>query len=933
MNPKLKLIILCALSASALNAFAQNKVVNGVAAPAESDQTYAAVSGTAALYVYNPGASYSGTNIVLSATFDTGNGRMGAMLNNQASLALVDGSIFVTGSNGVALYVSNTSAAVLNNVKVDSSVQGITFAGSATLTMVGGTISTLGGDGYGVTLMNSNGDLRDVHILTSGSRSYGMNFSGSTTVTVANLNVQVLGDRAYGITMNNTADIRLSFSGSNVDIVTSGSRGVGLTVGGYSTAAIIDYKVRTTGETAYGALVTNGGTSSLYLVNADIQTDGADAEAIMMTALDGGHKILVIAGGSLAAQQADGITINKQEADSDTPDATWTGTYDITLKSGAVLTGQNALYAATTYTGTGAHERLALVTVKVEEAAVLNGNVQVMDKAVVTMYLSGSSALNGAVNGSGSSNTVIHFDNSTLSGDLTATEDATLIVSGSRGTAITGDIIGSGTATIDVTLSGSNSTLLGDITENDAAVVTVTISDSAVGTGGFAGGNLITGGDSTRTFNKDSHGNSGENHGTWNIGDYEVIFDNLTHTGTINLNVNSDTGAGGSITVTDTADGDGTVHINTTGDGQLNPNDVLPGKVTGDGTEHWQWDPINWGIDTIIKDGDHFIKSGVSPAGAVLNSSVAIQQAMWFAQQNSLLKRMGELRFSSSRQLVTSSADKAVTLSANNLIENIWLRSYGQQLNIGSKVSGKAYEQLIYGVDLGTDHKFTISADSDLYLGVYAGYGRSDIDYRTPNTDGELNSYYGGLYATWLHSSGFYLDATIKAASVDNDLKAPYGATQLNANYSDVNIGGSIEIGKKFTFADDWFIEPQFQINYLHILAEDYQAGPMSITTSDLDALQLRLGSLFGRTIKLTNSGALQPYLKISGVETISTGGTLRNGYQSTRANTDGARAELGGGLIWQLDASNQLHLDYEASFGDKYDKPWGLTAGYRHQF
>ncbi|MDR1146821.1 MAG: autotransporter outer membrane beta-barrel domain-containing protein, partial [Verrucomicrobiales bacterium] len=83
----------------------------------------------------------------------------------------------------------------------------------------------------------------------------------------------------------------------------------------------------------------------------------------------------------------------------------------------------------------------------------------------------------------------------------------------------------------------------------------------------------------------------------------------------------------------------------------------------------------------------------------------------------------------------------------------------------------------------------------------------------------------------------------------------------------------------------------------------------------------------------ITNSGALQPYVKISGVETISSGGTIRNGYQSVRANTDGARAEFGTDLIWQLDADNQLHLDYEASFGDKYDKPWSLTAGYRHQF
>jgi outer membrane autotransporter protein len=41
----------------------------------------------------------------------------------------------------------------------------------------------------------------------------------------------------------------------------------------------------------------------------------------------------------------------------------------------------------------------------------------------------------------------------------------------------------------------------------------------------------------------------------------------------------------------------------------------------------------------------------------------------------------------------------------------------------------------------------------------------------------------------------------------------------------------------------------------------------------------------------------------------------------------------LGGGIIWQIDQQNQLHLDYEASFGDKYDKPWGLTAGYRYQF
>ncbi|MDR1145487.1 MAG: autotransporter outer membrane beta-barrel domain-containing protein [Verrucomicrobiales bacterium] len=548
-----------------------------------------------------------------------------------------------------------------------------------------------------------------------------------------------------------------------------------------------------------------------------------------------------------------------------------------------------------------------------------------------------NSAINGDITGSDTSTTVIELNHSTLTGDTAATDQASITIIGDHNSTVSGDLTGSDNATVALTISGAGSTYQGDLTQTDNATVSANLGDGATGTGGVNGGNLLVGENSAWTFDKDSHGTNGENRGDWHIGDYHVTFDNLDNTGAINLNVNSDTGAGGSVTVTDTASGNGKVHLDTTGNGQLNPNAVLPGRVTGDGTEHWTWDPVNWGLEELLvtphADGTLTItQNGTSPAGAVLNSAIAVQQSMWFAQQNSLLKRLGELRFNHPGT-VSGQDDKTVTLSADSLIENIWLRSYGQQLNVGSQVAGRAYEQLIYGVDLGTDHKFTLSADSDLYLGVYAGYGRSDLDYRSPGTDGEINSYYGGLYATWLHSSGLYIDATFKAASVNNDLKAPYNGAQLKASYNDVNVGGSIEIGNKFTFQDGWFVEPQFQVNYLHILAEDYQAGPMSISAQNLDALQFRLGSLFGRTIRLANGGALQPYLKISGVETISSGGTLRNGYQSIRSNTDGARAELGGGVIWQLNTDNQLHLDYEASFGDKYDKPWGLTAGYRHQF
>ncbi|MDR2462942.1 MAG: autotransporter outer membrane beta-barrel domain-containing protein, partial [Verrucomicrobiales bacterium] len=75
------------------------------------------------------------------------------------------------------------------------------------------------------------------------------------------------------------------------------------------------------------------------------------------------------------------------------------------------------------------------------------------------------------------------------------------------------------------------------------------------------------------------------------------------------------------------------------------------------------------------------------------------------------------------------------------------------------------------------------------------------------------------------------------------------------------------------------------------------------------------------------------PYVKVSGVEQVSTGGKVKASGGEWRPNLDGARAEIGAGLIWKFNAAHQLSLDYEASFGDKFTKPWGLNAGYRYQF
>ncbi|MDR1145031.1 MAG: autotransporter outer membrane beta-barrel domain-containing protein [Verrucomicrobiales bacterium] len=889
-------LILTLLPALTLTVAAQSLVVDGTAYPAESGMTYSATSGTMpAILVTGTGGSYTGTDITLSSTF--ANNRTGAFwIINGGTAALFSSTIHVSNNRdvqGSAIRVSNASGH-FENVVINTGL------GNDYIITAQGTTAYLVLNA--VTVNNNDG----------GDGGFGLIARDHATVIATDLAITLTGTgRAIAVSSGENCYIEVTRGDINVNGSQPAYDGNGVNrnqavcawAGG--TLVLNDSRIRST--SGGGATEPN---ATLILNNTLLETTGTAALIDSMS-----DSIIIVNGGTMRSSGGDLVQIHH-------------GGTNTLLFANTDLTQVGGIATGTSFTGTA--------DITIAGGSGLHGNITNSGAGTLTLALHDSSITGNTISGSAST-TTLNLDHSTVAGNVNAGEDAVLIITGNNGATISGDVTGSEHAVIDLTLSGSASSLTGDITRNDTASVTVTLDHDATGSGGFTGGHLIIGGDSVWIFDKNSTTDRIDNHGVVRVGapgNYLAIHsDNLSGDGAWLFPVDSDTGVkstvSGSTAVTSHPRG----IISVIGDGLRDPNTVVNTLVTGENKENWIWDNFTWGLEEYTQDGHdsdgnpHFTQHSTSPIGAVLGSAIAVQQSLWFAQQDSLLKRMGELRYGTRASRPPAGGTPALH------IENIWLRSYGQQLNIGSQVAGQAYEQLIYGIDLGTDHKFTLSADSDLYLGVYAGYGCSDIDYRTPGADGEINSYYGGFYATWLHSSGFYIDATFKAASVNNDLTAPYGTTQLIASYSDVNIGGSLEIGNKFTFTDGWFVEPQFQVNYLHILAENYTAGPMTLSAQDLDALQLRLGSLFGRTIKLTNSGALQPYVKISGVETISSGGTLHNGYQHTRANTDGARAELGGGLIWQLDAANQLHLDYEASFGDKYDKPWGLTAGYRHQF
>ncbi|MDR1146674.1 MAG: autotransporter outer membrane beta-barrel domain-containing protein [Verrucomicrobiales bacterium] len=552
-----------------------------------------------------------------------------------------------------------------------------------------------------------------------------------------------------------------------------------------------------------------------------------------------------------------------------------------------------------------------------------------------------------------------------------ADTDTPLTVSGGAGAGeLVFDYSGSGAFANDVdgarlalTKRGDgHAALTGSVTHGGVTTIeagTLEISSAFTGTGGVVNhGTLLLGGDGKvfTTGRLDNHGLVSFK----NLGDTYYI-DELTGDGAFRMDVDLVTGVADQLIISGDADGQHTLLL--TNVGALPTGDEAPlTLVTVGGVNRAEFSGNlgvglwNYGVNNtpggmvLQRDG------GVSALGAIVSGQPAAQAAAWFVQMDSLRQRFDALRmtehFAATPALDTghdsvaaslafvgsayaksvvqpAAADAGVKQIAQTFLTNVWVRGYGGEQDVKKKVAGRAAEQTTYGTDLGGDLAWRLDADNHLHTGLFAGYGRGEVNY---HADGhaDTDNFYGGVYLAWLHRAGWFADAVLKGQHLSDKIHADNGGQTYDASYSNFGFGGELTGGRCFALDDGWFVQPQAGVDWLHLPGKNYRADDtVSVRASAADFVQFRGDVMLGRVVQ-TNRGILQLYLKLGVADTVSGGGKI-NG--DLRANADGLTARAGTGLAWQLDASNQLHLDYEAAAGDKYTQPWSLSAGYLHQF
>lgn len=500
------------------------------------------------------------------------------------------------------------------------------------------------------------------------------------------------------------------------------------------------------------------------------------------------------------------------------------------------------------------------------------------------------------------------------------------------------------------TLSGGNGNVL-EVNDGNTANVTVDashltgnaiIDETSVANLGLQNGSSLTGQlthvtslaiDGSSVWNMTDSStvgalnmNGGEVHFAQASGYRQLTVDSLSGTGTYFMNVNFPGANGDQLIVNGQAEGNHSLVVKNTG---LEPvkgdGDVVVVKTGGGSADFTLRDGVmdygtfqyelkkqenDWALVQVTDGGGGPV---ITPSTATVLGLFSAAPTVWYGELATLRTRMGELRMGNSGS-------------------GGWARAYGNKFDVDQS-SGVAYQQNQQGISLGADGQLS-TAEGEWLLGVLGGYSKSDLAMSS-GSQGRVNSTYVGVYTTWLAPSGYYVDAVVKLNHLNNtaDVRMSDGE-KSKGDYSNLGLGGSLEVGKHIKLSDEWFVEPYAQLSALAVAGKDFTLdNGMRADGKQADSILGKVGTTIGRNFNLANGSKVQPYVKVAAAHEFSKGNKVT--VNDTRFTNDfsGTRGELGAGIAVQVRDHLQFHVDADYSSGEKIDQPWGLSAGVRYVF
>ena len=289
------------------------------------------------------------------------------------------------------------------------------------------------------------------------------------------------------------------------------------------------------------------------------------------------------------------------------------------------------------------------------------------------------------------------------------------------------------------------------------------------------------------------------------------------------------------------------------------------------------------------------------------SSIAALSAVQWRHENDTLQKRMGELR------------DSEGAIGA-------WARVYGSEQEYGAQsVTAK-------------NTTVQVGADYDIGSGFKLGGAFSYTDGSSTFDMGEsdANMYGVALYGTWLADSGLYVDVIGKYSRLENE----FTSGTMKGEFDNNAMSLAVETGWHYALNELGFVEPSVGVTYGRIMGDDFVAhNGVKVEQDDYDSLIGRLGvrSGFYFPEKKGNIYARVAVLHdfMGDMEATASKANAAGVMQTTHLKEDlgDTWVEYGIGANFNLSKTAYTFVDLEKTAGSDVKENWKWTVGARIAF
>lgn len=262
----------------------------------------------------------------------------------------------------------------------------------------------------------------------------------------------------------------------------------------------------------------------------------------------------------------------------------------------------------------------------------------------------------------------------------------------------------------------------------------------------------------------------------------------------------------------------------------------------------------------------------------------------------------------------------------------LWTRYLHDNTRLNDK-NDTAFKNKLDGMQIGVDKPLRLN-DATVLVGVFTGFSRSKVS-TSDYGNGTVESWHGGLYATYLHDSGFYADTMLKGNRLDNSNNGRMkNGSAARGDYHQNAFTATIESGFNYEILPALTVQPYGRLQYARIGSADYElSNGMRADIHSADSFQGEAGALVSTSFDVS-SAVLKPYVRLAVVHEF----TKENDVTINRTNTfsndfSGSTGKYGLGLDAQITPQAAFYTEINYLNGNKSETPVSTDLGFRVRF